>query len=184
MYIIYQEIANKIAKTVELKYNLTKKMFKATEEQAEEIEIQLRKQITNETNSIKVAMAVSIYLPLLLENEAITQYLNKTKENLRGLLPEILSPREAALIAQMDQMMTEKETIQAQDMFQRILDRQDHLYNQQKIITLKPPKKITKKRKQELREILNWEIEQLMMKYDLTRSEALTILVNKAEKNK
>lgn len=123
MYIIDQEIANQVAQTTEMKYNLTERMFQATEEEAEAMEMEIRSQVEKETGSSQVARAVSIYLPLLLENEA----LSKSKTNRKANLPEILTAREASLIAQREIMLNEKETQQTEQMLQRILQRQEAL---------------------------------------------------------
>ncbi|MCY1719580.1 hypothetical protein OU798_04465 [Prolixibacteraceae bacterium Z1-6] len=100
-------------------------MFRATEEEAEAMEMEIRSQVEKETGSDQVARAVSIYLPLLLENEALI----KSKANQKANLPEILTPREASLIAQREIMLSEKETQQTERMMQRIKQRQSSLMN-------------------------------------------------------
>ncbi|WP_346862844.1 hypothetical protein [uncultured Draconibacterium sp.] len=125
MYLIDQEIANQVAQKVPMKYELTERMFRATEEEAEAMEMEIRAQVEKETGSDQVARAVSIYLPLLLESEA----LSKSKTNQKANLPEILSEREAALIAQREIMLSEKETQQTEQMLTRILQRQLSLMN-------------------------------------------------------
>lgn len=126
MYLIDQEIANQVAQTTEMKYNLTERMFQATEEEAEAMEMEIRNQVEKETGSSQVARAVSIYLPLLLENEA----LRKSKTNRKANIPEILTAREASLIAQREIMLNEKETQQTEQMLQRILQRQEALQSE------------------------------------------------------
>ncbi|MBN2818615.1 MAG: hypothetical protein JXP36_06580 [Bacteroidales bacterium] len=109
-----------------MKYNLTERMFQATEEEAEAMEMEIRNQVEKETGSSQVARAVSIYLPLLLENEA----LRKSKTNRKANIPEILTAREASLIAQREIMLNEKETQQTEQMLQRILQRQEALQSE------------------------------------------------------
>lgn len=103
MYIIDQDIANEIARTQTMQSPLMKEWFMMTESQIDKEEVKLRNQIEKETNDHKVAKAVGAYLPLFIEHEAITGYINQTgKHDLRNLMPEILSAREAALYAQRD----------------------------------------------------------------------------------
>ncbi|MCY1719129.1 hypothetical protein OU798_02165 [Prolixibacteraceae bacterium Z1-6] len=68
MYEFDQDLANRIAQTVDLKYHLTKRLFQDTEEEAEEIEEKIRQLVLKRTNSHDVARGVIVYLPLLMEN--------------------------------------------------------------------------------------------------------------------
>ena len=124
MYLIQQDIANEIAKGP-MKYWLMKILFESSEEEAEKIE----SLIWNETEiqySDNVGRAISISLPLLLEHNAITKYINKTKRyELRMALPEILSPYEGAYLAKGDIMYMSKDeitqTIEALSYYQKTL---------------------------------------------------------------
>ena len=74
-------------------------MFQANEEQSEKLEIQLREKIQKESQSQTVARAVAIVLPLLLEHQAITKYINLTRNyQLRNQMPEILTVEEAVYL--------------------------------------------------------------------------------------
>ncbi len=122
MYLIDQQTANRIAQTVQMKYLLTQKMFLAkTEEEVEAIEEDLERQVLAATGSEQVARAILVYLPILMEQEAITMFQNKTGENLRAIAPEILTPREAAEIAQMDIRLTDEEKATTIKILTRIL---------------------------------------------------------------
>ena len=109
MYLIDQEIANKIAKTVLMKYPMMTIMFMVTEEQADAMEAKIRADVEKETGDDQVARAVAVYLPLYLENQAITKYIAQTKnQSLRSIMPEILTAEEMALMAQQDMMFLTK----------------------------------------------------------------------------
>ncbi len=99
MYNIDQQIANEIARSEKLKSPIMREIFSATEATAEKLENKLRKEIAKETGSDLDGRAAIIVLPLLLESEAITSYLNKTGRNLRHMLPEINDPKEGLFIA-------------------------------------------------------------------------------------
>jgi len=112
MYIIDQDIANEIANSQSLTTRWSTEIFKATEEEADRMELEIRAEVKAESD-YEVARAVAAYLPLYLENEAITKFISKKRAySLRLMMPEILSPREAALMAQQDYMMTSEQTIQ------------------------------------------------------------------------
>jgi len=111
MYIIDQETANEIARTVKMKYPEMKRIFEMTEEDADQWEMKFRAEI-EEKADYEVARAVSTYLPLYLENWAITLYIRKKKnQGLRNMMPEILSPKEMALWAKKDLMYLAPEQI-------------------------------------------------------------------------
>ena len=124
MYLIDQDIANDIAKRP-MKYWLMKILFESTEEEAEEIEDLIWKDVQRKY-SRNVARATMTSLPLLLEHEAITKYINRVKRyELRMALPEILSPAEGAYLARGDIMsMSEVEfnqTIEILSYYQKTL---------------------------------------------------------------
>jgi hypothetical protein len=110
MYIISQEIANEIARSQTMQNPLMKEWFMMTESNVEKEEAKLHDRIVKETSDSSVARAVVAYLPLFIEYEAISEYINHTgQHSLRRLLPEILSAREAALWAQRDYMMDDQQ---------------------------------------------------------------------------
>lgn len=129
MYEFDQNLANRIAKTVEMKYQLTKMLFGGTEEEAMEIEEKIRSEVLERTDSRSVAKGVIVFLPLLLEHQAISKFQNKTRLNIRNIAPEILTPKEAALWAQRDCMLTELEKNQVQEILTDILANQNRFTN-------------------------------------------------------
>ena len=110
MYLIDQEIANEIAAMEKLLYPITQELFKADEEEAGEIEERLREKIIAETQSKNVGRAVMMFLPLLLENRAITSYLRKKKQpRLRSMMPEVTTAEETVYLAMREIMSMTKE---------------------------------------------------------------------------
>ena len=104
MYTIDQEIANKIARTTPMKYREMEELFRMDEEAADQYEMELRKEVESQADG-QVARAVVAYLPLYLESQAITSYINRTgNQMLRRMMPEILTAEEAAMMAQKDIM--------------------------------------------------------------------------------
>ena len=102
MYTIDQDIANQIAQTQTMKYIEMEKLFKMDEEEADKYEMDLRKAVEIQSDNT-IARAVVAFLPLFLENQAITKYINQTGDRmLRNVMPEILSAEEVALMAQKD----------------------------------------------------------------------------------
>jgi hypothetical protein len=100
MDLIDQDYANEIAQSEKLVYPITRKMFECTQDESDEMESDLYSKIKKETKSHIVAWAIATFLPLLLENKAISQYLTKTNQQfLRNKIPEILTAGEAALYA-------------------------------------------------------------------------------------
>lgn len=129
MYLIEQETANQIAQSVAMKYPQMKALFQMTEEQADKWEMELRMEITSQTDEV-VARVVAVYLPLYLENQAITNFINKTRNRaLRTMMPEILTAEEAVLIAQMDILMItpeqKKKAIQKMKEYQNLLRKEN-----------------------------------------------------------
>lgn len=88
-------------------------LFESSEEEAEKIEDLIWEDI-GQKYSRNVARAILIAMPLLLEQKAITRFINKFKRfELRMVLPEVLSPEEGAYIARGDIMsMSADEFIQ------------------------------------------------------------------------
>jgi len=108
MFTIYQDIANDIAKTVPMKYRQMKILFLMTEDQSDQYEVYQINQITAD-HGVRVARAVVAFSPLFLENEAITNYINKTEQqNLRNLMPEILTIEELISFARGDITMLDQ----------------------------------------------------------------------------
>jgi hypothetical protein len=102
MYLIDQEIANQIARTTPMKYPEMKKLFLMKEAAADRWEMNLRNKIEKQEGE-EVARVVAVYLPLYLENQAITRFLRRTKaQSLRMMMPEILTVEEMIYLAQQD----------------------------------------------------------------------------------
>ena len=126
MYIIDQDIANKIAMGP-MKYWLMKILFEASDEEADKIESMIWNENEHRYN-YNTARAICTSLPLLLEHTAISKYIKRVKKyELRMALPEILSPREGAYLAQGDIMYMSKEdidqTIEALSNYQKNLSK-------------------------------------------------------------
>lgn len=108
MYIIDQQIANQIAQTIPLQ--VMQSWFQAREEEVEELESGLINEIINETGACIVGVAVTAILPLVVESEAISRYINQTQDySLRLYLPEIKTVHEARLLAEKEFTMTKKQ---------------------------------------------------------------------------
>lgn len=113
MYLIDQRIVNSIARSVPMKYPQMYNLFKMTEEEADKAEDNLISYLEEKKVESEAARAITAFLPLYLENQAITNYLNKTnRQNLRSILPEILTVEEMASIASRDRMLTQTQTTQ------------------------------------------------------------------------
>ena len=121
MYVIDQDIANQISKTQKFRNPKMARLFSATEEEAELIEIEEREKI-GELSGDQVARGWIMYAPLLFEHAAITNFIReKGSYYLRAMMPEILTSSEAALIAQKDIMLTEEETMALKELFDKRL---------------------------------------------------------------
>ena len=108
MYLIDQQVANQIAQTVPLQAMHT--WFRVREEEIEEMEATFIDQITRETGTSIIGVAVTAILPILVESEAITKYISETGDNsLRTDVPEILTIQEAGLMAEREFTMTAKQ---------------------------------------------------------------------------
>lgn len=87
-------------------YPLMQRMFQATEEEEVQMELKLLESIEEETGDAKVAMSVMAYLPIYLENRAITNYIRQTRnQHLRAMMPEIFTAEEAGSMAQRDNLL-------------------------------------------------------------------------------
>jgi hypothetical protein len=112
MYLIDQEIAREIAETQELLYPEMRELFKATEAKAERLEDKMRQELETSGETSQVARSLVAFLPLLLENRAITRYISQLRAyHLRGALPELLTAEETALRAQMEYRLDKEETL-------------------------------------------------------------------------
>ena len=111
MYQIDQEISRDIAATQKMLHPEMIKLFQATEEEAEQLEMEMRAEVLERTKMPGVARAMVMFSPLLLENKAISSYLKVVKDpELRRMMPELLTAEETALMAQRELMdLDEKE---------------------------------------------------------------------------
>lgn len=108
MYLIYQELALRIAQMGKIEPKEIRDLFQAkTDEEAEILEDKILTEILAKTGSKRVAKAMAYYSPLYFAHREITSYTQKDKSpGLRALMPEVLSAEELALLAQRDLHLT------------------------------------------------------------------------------
>jgi hypothetical protein len=112
MYLINQEIANKIAITQKINSDLMRKWFLASEQEVRELEKNLENEVYQETGSTQVSKAVAAYLPIAAENKAITEFIRVTRDYvLRVQIPEIDTAKDAGPFAQLEFRMNHEQTL-------------------------------------------------------------------------
>lgn len=118
MLSVDQSIFNKIAKTQKVKNPTLRALFNASQTEIAELEEKVMNHIEKAINRMdsdqekwRIALIVYDLLPLYLEERAITRFILQNQIiELRGALPEILSPEEALLlIARERPYLTEKD---------------------------------------------------------------------------
>lgn len=114
MYLISQNIANRIAGSQQLSSEVMKRWFQATEEEVKTFEKELEDEVYLQTGSSQISRAVTAYLPIAAENEAITEFIKQTKDYiLRVQIPEVFTAKEAGLYAQLEFLMNHEQTTKA-----------------------------------------------------------------------
>jgi hypothetical protein len=110
MYSVPSATLNQIAATQDLRNKWAKNLFRLTEDQKQ---LQLDKQVDaliKAGNSWAVAMGYVTVAFLMVENEAISKFIQETEQSdLRAVLPEIVTPEEALLVAEKDFPMTKRD---------------------------------------------------------------------------
>jgi hypothetical protein len=102
MHMLNQETANLIAER-QMDSDEMRKLFAATEAQVKEIESAMEAELFKQTGDRQVAVAVTAFLPILVENAAISRYISSTGNyDLRMQTPEIFTAEEAALFAELE----------------------------------------------------------------------------------
>ena len=138
MYTIDQELANQMVQMLTPKHKAMLTLFSATEKQSSQLEANFRKVLEEKTDP-QVARAVVAYLPLLLENEMITKFINRTRNrSLRAMMPEILTAEEMSQLAQMDMMFLTKDQLK---MITKIAEEYRSLSNKDWMMQLKDSEK-------------------------------------------
>ena len=74
----------------------------------------------------RVALCLPTFLPLYIEREAIASFLSQSPQY-RNALPEVLSPQEAVLLADMDYRLTPQEKLSLGRVLKSPLSLQDWL---------------------------------------------------------
>ena len=116
---VYQSIRNQIAETGRMRYPALEKIFRMTDEDKADLEL-------NRLALKQVQLRQDLVLPwicsapLLLENEAISLF-TATNPNWKMALPEILTIPEAARIAQVDYLMNATQVRRLMDSLKRPL---------------------------------------------------------------
>jgi hypothetical protein len=122
MYLLNQNIANKIAAEQRMATEEMRNLFLAQESKAKVIESAMHTEILNETGDEQVASAIVAYLPILVENEAITKYIEFTGNyDLRVQTPEIITAKEAGLFAELEFSLNQEQTDKAIQIMNRKL---------------------------------------------------------------
>lgn len=107
MYLPPAQILNELAKTVKLKHKAIETLFKMGQDELDQFLNEQAKALERAGHDPKVVIAYQALEPLLLENEAISQFVEKMGDSsLRMTLPEILSKNEAVEIADRELMLT------------------------------------------------------------------------------
>jgi hypothetical protein len=102
MYMLNQETANLIAER-QMDSDEMRTLFAATEAQAREIESAMQAEFFKETGDRQVAVAATAFLPILVENAAISRYISSSGNYaLRMQTPEIITAEEAGLFAELE----------------------------------------------------------------------------------
>ena len=114
---------NQIAETGLLKSRWAKKAFPMTEEQMSNLEAKEREELEKEYPGL-VARAFLDLRPLLLENEAIQTWLNKSAWNRMqaGAFPEVLDVDEAVAMGTRDWMLDETKQKQLRSLLENALN--------------------------------------------------------------
>lgn len=122
MYIIPQFLANEIARNESFYYEFTHILFLAeTDYDAEQLEVQLRKEI-EVRSTYNVARAVIMFLPLIAEHQAISNYIVSTKQyDLRVVLPQLVSINEVIVHAANEMKISTREQLMLRAELERIL---------------------------------------------------------------
>jgi hypothetical protein len=111
MYLLNQDIANRIAITQQISSDLMRKWFLASEQEVREMEKNLENEVYQETGSTQISKAVTAYLPIAAENKAITEFIRVTRDYiLRIQIPEIDSAKDAGPFAQLEFRMNHEQT--------------------------------------------------------------------------
>ncbi len=108
-----QMVWNEMHRTVPLRTDWAKIMFRLSPEEVEEqLDDQYQKMLKASFLS-RVISAYQTVAPLLLEGEAITQHIQNTGQyELRQALPEVNSAQEATSLMVRDRMLNEEEATQ------------------------------------------------------------------------
>ena len=112
MYGTPAKILNAIAKSQKLRTPGYRVLFKLNDAQLMTALDSQMDALESHGTPPKVAMLYVKIAPLLAENEAISEYIMKTDHSsLRQVLPEIISLREALIVAEMESPMSDKERL-------------------------------------------------------------------------
>ena len=112
MYGTPAKILNAIAKSQKLRTPGYRVLFKLNDAQLMTALDSQMDALESHGTPPKVAMLYVKIGPLLAENEAISEYIMKTDQpSLRQVLPEIISLREALIVAEMESPMSDKERL-------------------------------------------------------------------------
>jgi hypothetical protein len=109
---------NEIAESQPLKTEWAQQMFPLPQEDMDLALANEEKRLLRETNNPVVASAYLKIMPLLWENEAISNFL-RDNPNLRVAMPEIVSISEAILIARKDFQLTTPEMKKLAEMLRK-----------------------------------------------------------------
>ncbi len=105
-----QTVWNQMAKTVPLQSDWAKEMFPATPEQVEKYLDDQSRKMSNACFLSRVISSYQTVVPLLLESEAISLFIEQTGNyGLRQALPEVNSAQEAVSLMMRDRMLDEEE---------------------------------------------------------------------------
>lgn len=115
---------NQIAKEGPLKTEWAKKAFPMTEEEMEKLEEKEREELEKEYPTLVVRAFLDLR-PLLLENEAIQNWLHKSplNEMNSGAFPEVLDVDEAVAMGTVDWYLDDANQTQLRSLLQRALGR-------------------------------------------------------------
>ena len=115
------EIWNEIAQMPSMRTATGKKLFSMNQDEMTDALERQAKLLAKAGRDPKLIAAYQEIYPILMEREAISDYLQKTgRLELRGALPDVETPAEAVTVATMEHGLTEKQASELLGMLERL----------------------------------------------------------------
>src|SRR5690554_675424 len=124
MFQVPQETWNEIAEQGNLISEWANQMFRKTSDEVLKVLEQQGRKMREKGYPDIVILAYQQTTPLLLENRAISQYIIQTEQpELRGALPEILSPDEGVYLMTKEHRLNEKERTLLRKLLEKLIQK-------------------------------------------------------------